>query len=134
MKNDILKNNLETGSAPIFPMPRHTYMPNMGTLSQTIPRGWLYLGHLVRNLYMFVDDRTFCEEFFWKLCKKINFIIFIADSKYKRAPCQRIPFFEYFFTFFYFFEKMVKMAPCLFIEIESLSMFMCCTRWYGCHF
>ena len=67
------------GLAPIFPMPRHTYVPNMGTLAQTMPRGWSYLGHLVRNLYMFVDDRPFCEGFFLQTLSKIKFIIFHSN-------------------------------------------------------
>ena len=104
MKNDIYKHNLKKlSSATLFSIPRHTYLSNMGTLSQTMARGCSYLGHLTRNLYMFIDDRTFCEEVFWKHCKKSCLSFFLSTSTHKRTPCQRISFFEYFFTFFYFF-------------------------------
>jgi len=46
MENDISKNNLKTQFGTIVSMPRYTYVPNMGTLSQTMPREWPYLDHL----------------------------------------------------------------------------------------
>ena len=47
----------------MFAIPRHTYVSNMDTLSQTMARRWPKLGHLTRNLYMSIDDRPFCEGF-----------------------------------------------------------------------
>ena len=47
-------------------MPRRTYVLNMGTLSQTMPRGWLYLGHLVRNLYSLRSQKRFATSYFAK--------------------------------------------------------------------
>jgi hypothetical protein len=39
IKNDIYKNNLKKlSSATLFAIPRYTYVSNMGTLSQTMPR------------------------------------------------------------------------------------------------
>ena len=92
----------------MFAIPRHTYVSNMGTLSQTMARGWSYLGHLTRNLYMFIDDWPFCEKVLWKFCQNSILSFSLATSTHIRSPCQRICFFGYFFTFFYFFEKMVK--------------------------
>ena len=41
----------------------------MGTLSQTIQRELSYLDRLTLELYMFIDNRTFREEFFIKFDK-----------------------------------------------------------------
>ena len=75
-----------------------------------MPREWSYLGHLIRNLYIFIDDWSFCEEVFWKLCQNSSLSFILSTNTHKMTPCQRISFFEYFFTYFYFFEKTVKMA------------------------
>jgi len=57
MENDIYKHNLKKlSSAILFVITRQTYVSNMGTLSQTMVHRWSYLGHLSRNLYMFIDD------------------------------------------------------------------------------
>ena len=141
MKNDIYKHNLKTlSSATLFVIPRHTYVSNMGTLSQTMTRGWSYLGHLTRNLYMSIDDWPFCEEVFWKLCQNSCLSFFLATSTHKRTPCQRISFFEYFFTFFYFVEKTVKMAVVPIhpkgLHFSKLSMvlwynhYWCILKWF----
>ena len=58
----------------------------------------------------------FCEEVFWKLCQNSSLSFILSTNTHKRTPCRRISFFEYFFTFFYFFEKRSKWPPCLFIE------------------
>ena len=64
MRNDIYKHNLKKlSSATLFEISRHTNVSNMGTLSQTIPRKWSYIDHLSRNLYMFIDGRSFCQAF-----------------------------------------------------------------------
>ena len=52
----------------------------------------------------------FCEVFVWKVCQKSSLNFFLSTSTHKRSPCQRISFFEVFFLFFDFFEKMVQMA------------------------
>ena len=46
----------------------------------------------------------------WKVCQNSDLPLFLATSTRKMSSCQRIYFFEYFFTFLYFFEKTVKMA------------------------
>ena len=111
MKNDIYKTNLKKlSSATLFVITRHNYVSNMATLLQTMPRGCSSLRHLTRNLYMFIDDWLFCEEVFWKHCQNSCLSFFLSTSTHKRTPCQRISFFVYFFTFFYFVEKIVKMV------------------------
>ena len=46
-KNDIYKNNLKKlSSVTLIPIPSYTYVPNMGILSQTMPREWSHLGRL----------------------------------------------------------------------------------------
>ena len=97
-------------SATLFVITKHTYVSNMDTLSQTMARGWSYLVHLTRNLHMFIDDWPFCEKVLWIICQNSCFSFFLETSTHKRTPCQMISFFEYFFTFFDFFEKKVKMA------------------------
>ena len=97
-------------SVTLFVMTRHTYVSNMGTLSQTMAQEWSYLRHLTRNLYMFIDDWPFCDKVLWKLCQNSGLSFFLATSTHKRSPCQRISLFEYFFTFFNFFQKTVKMV------------------------
>ena len=82
----------------------------MVTLSQTMPHEWSYLGHLSRNLNMFVDDIPFCERIFWKFRQKSSLLFFISTTTPKRAPCRRISFFDQFITLFDFFEKTVKMV------------------------
>ena len=103
----------------------------MGTLSQTMARGWSYLGHLTRNLYMSIDYWPFCEEVFWKLCQNSGLSFLLATSTHKRTPCQTISFFEYFFTFFYFVEKTVKMPVVSIhpkgLHFSKLSMVL----WYN---
>jgi hypothetical protein len=112
MKNDIYKHNLKKlSSATLFVITRQTYVSNMGTLSQTMVHRWSYLGHLTRNLYMFIDDWSFCEEVLWNFFQNSSLSFSLATSTHIRSPCQRIYFFGYFFTFFYFFEKMVKIDP-----------------------
>ena len=70
MKNDVLINNFKKLSSVIlFPIPRYIYVPNMRTLSQTMPWELSYLGRLVWNLYMFIDDRNFYERFSGKFVK-----------------------------------------------------------------
>ena len=61
-------------------------------------------------LYIFIDDRPVHEGFVCKVCQKSSLSFFVSTSTHKRAPCQRISFFEVFFLFFEFFEKMVEMA------------------------
>ena len=123
--------------ATMFSISRHNCVSNMDTLSQTMPREWSYLVHLIRNLYMYIDDWSFCEEVFWKLCQDLSLSFLLATSIHKRTPCQNILFFEYFFNFFYFVEKMVKMAAMPIhwkgSHFSKLSTFMWCTRWHGCH-
>ena len=100
------KRNLKkVSSATLFVITRHTYVSNMDTLSQTMVRGWSYLRHLTRNLYIFIDDWPFCEEVLWKFCQNLSLSFFLATRTHKRSPCQMISLFEYFFTFFYFVKK-----------------------------
>ena len=91
--------------ATMFVITTHAYLWNMGTLSQTMVHRWSYLGHLTRNLYMFIDDLAFCEEVLWKFCQNSSLSFFLGTSTHIRSPCQRICFFEYFFTFFLIFRK-----------------------------
>ena len=101
MKNDIYKTNLKTlNSATLLVITRHTYVSNMDTLSQTMPREWSYLGHLIRNLYMFIDDWPFYEKVFCILCQNSSLSFILSTNTHKRTPCQRISFFEYFHFFF----------------------------------
>ena len=112
----------------------------MGTLSQTMARGWSYLGHLNRNLYMFIDNWYFCEQVFWKLCQNSCLSFFLATSTHESTPCQRISFSEYFFTFFDFFLKTVKMVAvtihCKGSNYPKLSMvlwynhYWCILKWF----
>ena len=132
----IWQHNLAT----LFPIPRYTYVSNTGTLSQTMAWKWPKLGHLAWNLYMFIDDRPFCEWFFWKVCKNSCLLFSLETSTHKGTPCQRIPFFEYFFTFFDFFEKIVKMAAMAIhwkgSNFSKLSMvlwynlYLCILKWF----
>ena len=63
MKNDIYKNNLKKlSSVTLLPIPRYTYVPNMGTLSQTIPRKWLYLGRLTSKKWSKWSTRLSVER------------------------------------------------------------------------
>ena len=110
-KNDIYKICLEKlCSITLFVIPRYTYVPNMGTLSQTMPREWSYLGCLSWKLYMFIDDRTYCDGFFCKICQKSSLSFLLANTTHKRTPCQRICFSDVFFIFLEFFQKNVKMT------------------------
>ena len=110
MKNDIYKNNLKNLSwVTLLTIPRYTYVPNMDTLSQTMPKKWSYPGRLTWNPYIFIDDRRFCEVIFCKVWQKSCLLFFLSTSTHKRTPCQRISFFEIFFILFELFEKMVKM-------------------------
>ena len=128
MKNDIYKHNLKILiSATLFVITRHTYVSNMGTLSQTMARGWSYLGHLTRNLYMSIGDWPFCEEVFWKLCQNSGLSLFLATSTHKRTPCQKISFFEYFSLSFILLKKRSKCPSCLFIQRGCISQNY---RWF----
>jgi len=134
MKNHIYKHNLKKLiSATLFVTTRHTQVSNMGTLSQTMARGWSYLGHLTRNLYMSIDDWPFCEEVFWKLCQNSGLSFFLATSTHKRSPCQRISLFEYFFIFFIFFEKNGQNGPCAIICDKVSIYWHIGVSWYRKH-
>ena len=96
MKNDIYKYNFfKLSSVTLLPIPWYIYLPSMGALSKTMPREWSYLIRLSWNLYMFVDDRTFCEIFFCKLWQKSSLPFFLSTSTHKRTPCQRISFLRF---------------------------------------
>ena len=113
MKNDIYKTNLKKfSSVTFFPITIYKYVKNMGTLPQTMPREWSYLGRLAWNLYMFIDHRLFCEWFFWKVCQKSSLSFLLATSTHKSTPCRRIYFFDVFFIFFEFFQKKSKWRAC----------------------
>ena len=117
MKNDIYKHNLKKLTLEtMFLIPRYTYVPNMATLSQTMPREWSYLGRLVWNLYMFIDDRPFCELFVWKVWWKSSLSFILSTNTHNRTPCQRTSRFDYFLTFFYFVQKGSKWSSCLFVQ------------------
>ena len=108
----ICSHNLAT----LFPIQSYIYVSYMGTLSQTMVCEWPYLGHLAWNLYMFIDDRPFCEFFFWKVCENSCLIFILQTSTHEGTPCQRISFFEDFFAFLIFFKQMSKWPPWKFIE------------------
>ena len=103
-------------SATLFAIPSYTYVTNMGTLSQNMPREWAYLSHLVWNLYMLIDDRPFCEVSIWKVCRKSSLSFILWTSTHNRTPCQVISFFEVFFMFFEFFKKLTKWLAWLLVE------------------
>ena len=54
---------------------------------------------------------TFCEEVLRKLCQNSSLSFFLATSTHKKTSCQRISFFQYFLTFFYFFWKKGQKWP-----------------------
>ena len=56
-------------SVALLPITRYTYVENMATLSQTMQRELSYLDRLTWELYMFIDNMTFREEFFIKFDK-----------------------------------------------------------------
>ena len=57
---------------------------------------------------MFIDDRPFCEYFFWKVCENSCLIFILQTRKHEGTPCQRISFFEDLFHFLIFFNKCQK--------------------------
>ena len=141
MKNDIYIHNLKNlTSATLFSIPRYTYVPNMGTLSQTMPREWSYLGRLVWNIYMFIDDRPFCEVSVWKVCRKSSLSFILPTNTHNRTPCQGISFFEVFYIFFEFFEKMDQMAGMairwkrsIFSKLSTVlwnNHYFCTLKWF----
>ena len=141
MKNDIYKNNLKKlSSVTLFPMPSYTYVPNMDTLSQTMPREWSHLDRLAWNLYMFIDDRAFCEELSWKVCQNSSLSFFLTTSTHKRTLCWRISFFDVFFIFFDFFQKQVRMERIairwkrsIFSKLSTVlwnNHYLCILKWF----
>ena len=47
MKNDICEINFKTlSSTTLFPISKYTYVQNIGTLSQNMPREWSYVDRL----------------------------------------------------------------------------------------
>ena len=117
MKNDIYKNNLKKlSSVTLLQIPRYTYVPNMGILSQTMPREWSYIDHLSRNLYIFVERWSFCEELFWELCQNTCLSFLLATSIHKKFHAKGFHFLSIFPHSFTFLKKRSKCPPCLFVE------------------
>ena len=52
----------------------------------------------------------FVKKFFCKLCQNSSLSFILPTRTQESTPCQRISFFEYFFTFFDFFEKTIKIT------------------------
>ena len=99
MENDIYKTKLKNlSSVTLLHIPRYTYVTNIDTLTQTIPRKWSYLGRLTWNPYMFIDDRTFCEVIFCKVWKKNQVYNFSCQLVHIRGlHAKRFLIFLYFY-------------------------------------
>ena len=109
-ENGTYGNILEKlSSVTLFPIVTYTFVPNVGTLSQTMPWEWSYVARLAWNPYMFIDGRPLCGDFLGEVWQISSLIFLVATSTHKRTPCRRICFFDFFFILFEFFQKKVKM-------------------------
>ena len=117
MENDIYTNNLKKiSSATLLPIPKHTYVPNMGTLSQTMLWKWSYLGRLLWNLCVVIDDRPFYETFFYFFIKTQVYYFLYQLLHIKGLHAKGFLFLSNLSLYLIFLKKWSKWPPLQFVE------------------
>ena len=129
MEDGIYTNNLKKiSSETLLPIQKHTYVPNMGSLQQTMLWKWSYLGRLLWNLYMFIDDRLFVKHSF-KFFVKTRVYYFLYQLLYiKGLHAKGFHFLSNLSLYLMFSKKWSKWPPWLFVERGQNFQ----NHWWSC--